>query len=571
MNLNKKIRTMDRMKSKFVCILIFFMGVSKGIGFSQWETLSEWFGAFSPLEFPWLKHAEHGWLYAVNEAHGFFFYDSELRGWFWTSGTYYPWVHLYGQNAGWYRYAGIQGEDAGRERTWYRFLDRTRYTSSVLGSEMLPWSALDEFITRDGDRLMEGEREFRFLSFNIPNIHILEDPDPSWNRVDPWEQEDAVRTIHQLGGRVFRMYCFSVRGGVRNGMKGISHVYAPGVYDEVLFRDLDYLLYLCNLYGVRIIIPFIDNWEWFGGDKQFAAFYGKDEWMFYTDPEIKAGFKAFIADVINRTNTVTGVRYGDDPAILCWELGNELDQTTDSWISEMAAHIKSLAPNHLVMDGQHKPSVIRSVSLTDPNIDICTIHYQYDLSRYLGQTRGKKAFVLGEFILPISRFPNFLDEVIASGASGALMWSLRFRNKAGGFYFHGDGGDFGDSFQWPGFRNTEPTGEHLMLPLLRTKAYEIRGLDMPPMPIAEPPVVFAHERGEPLMWRGSTGAASYVVEVLESPDGSWLDLERGVLDSGRPFEGYLLPLSLPAGTHLRMRAVNSGGISKASNIIEVFP
>src|SRR4030095_3276317 len=31
------------------------------------------------------------------------------------------------------------------------------------------------FITRSGDRLMEGDKEYRFISFNIPSLHLVED------------------------------------------------------------------------------------------------------------------------------------------------------------------------------------------------------------------------------------------------------------------------------------------------------------------------------------------------------------------------------------------------------------
>ena len=44
---------------------------------------------------------------------------------------------------------------------------------------------------------------------------------------------------------------------------------------------------------------------------------------FYTDPTIIGWYKEWIAHVLERTNTLTGVRYKDDPTIAMWELGNE--------------------------------------------------------------------------------------------------------------------------------------------------------------------------------------------------------------------------------------------------------
>jgi len=85
------------------------------------------------------------------------------------------------------------------------------------------------------------------------------------------------------------------------------------------------MLALANKHDLRIILPFIDNWEWWGGIRQFCAFFGVDFKEFYTDEKVKLGFKAYIRHILTRKNTITGVLYKDDPAILAWETGNELD------------------------------------------------------------------------------------------------------------------------------------------------------------------------------------------------------------------------------------------------------
>lgn len=36
-------------------------------------------------------------------------------------------------------------------------------------------------------------------------------------------------------------------------------------------------------------------------------------------------YKKIVTFLLNRVNTVTGVRYGDDPTILAWQTGNELN------------------------------------------------------------------------------------------------------------------------------------------------------------------------------------------------------------------------------------------------------
>src|SRR4030042_5720855 len=63
----------------------------------------------------------------------------------------------------------------------------------------------ENFVRRDGDVLKDGDREFRFLSFNIPNLHYVEDDmrfDRSMQFRLPaaFEIDDAPGTIEQMGG-----------------------------------------------------------------------------------------------------------------------------------------------------------------------------------------------------------------------------------------------------------------------------------------------------------------------------------------------------------------------------------
>ena len=69
----------------------FFPGARKIEG--DWKELS-WFGTFWDKEFPWIYHAEHGWLYAGGTGGAsMWFYDLQT-GWWWTNEQYYPYVYL---------------------------------------------------------------------------------------------------------------------------------------------------------------------------------------------------------------------------------------------------------------------------------------------------------------------------------------------------------------------------------------------------------------------------------------------------------------------------------------------
>jgi mannan endo-1,4-beta-mannosidase len=184
------------------------------------------------------------------------------------------------------------------------------------------------FLKARGDKLMDGSAELRFVSYNIPNLHYIED-NHQFAQVNPWriadefEIRDALTTIRQMGGNVTRMYVPSVRKAIDDSTI-VRHVLAPGVFNEEAFRAYDRILQVANQTGVRVIIPLVDNWWWWGGPKEYAAFRGKSKDEFWTDSTLIADFKKTVAFIINRVNTYTGVPFREDRAIFGWETGNEL-------------------------------------------------------------------------------------------------------------------------------------------------------------------------------------------------------------------------------------------------------
>lgn len=65
-------------------------------------------------------------------------------------------------------------------------------------------SSLTSFVTRKGDRLMLDGEPFRFVSFNAPDLHVVEDG--RWHPITAWEQEDTLQTIARMGGRVSALH-----------------------------------------------------------------------------------------------------------------------------------------------------------------------------------------------------------------------------------------------------------------------------------------------------------------------------------------------------------------------------
>jgi mannan endo-1,4-beta-mannosidase len=185
--------------------------------------------------------------------------------------------------------------------------------------------AFENFVRRDGDVLRDGDHEFRFISFNIPNLHYVEDDmrfeqSMPFRLPDTFEIDDALGAIEQIGGQVVRTYTLAVKKA-DDPADLPRYILGPGQFNEEAFKTLDQAIAAAHRHHVRLIIPFVDQWSWWGGMAELAAFRGKKPDVVWTDSQVIDDFKNIITFVVNRVNTVTGIRYRDDKAILAWETG----------------------------------------------------------------------------------------------------------------------------------------------------------------------------------------------------------------------------------------------------------
>lgn len=469
-------------------------------------------------------------------------------------------------------------------------------------------------VVRRGDQIFEGEKPFRFLGLDAPNLQANESqflPDFANRFPDDYEIRDVLGGLQRVGARATRTFSLSVSHPADNGAP--VYISAHLTYNEEAFRCLDRILALCPEYDIRVIIPFIAS-QSFGtirGVDEFAQLAGKPGIAFWTDPEVKEDFKHFLRFLLNRRNTITGRLYKDDPAILAWQLGNEfgvypMDRHLDAaalapdilaWSREMAATIKQIDPNHLVMEAN---GCDREALLADPNIDVISAHLYEYWSRLNGQPvdlaaiakadraqcRGRKPLIIDEFGLGSVETQRALMRTIREeGIVGGLMWSIRSHRRDGGWYYHNEGGTPVNSFHVPGFTAGFAYGETRLLDLLRSEAYAIRGLQVPPITKPSPaPILF--RAGDGFTWRGSTGASSYVLERAESVAGPWLviarDLEDSVVADAKTYENSFSsspqpPLALyhdeaaPAGKSLyyRLKGLNRAGETDYSPVFPV--
>ena len=193
---------------------------------------------------------------------------------------------------------------------------------------------IDEFIRRDGQRLIDGARDYKIVGANVYYLAYVEEPVMS-------AVLDLAASMHL---NVIRMWAFCEKQSA----------------DEAFFLRLDRVICLAAERGVRVILTLANNWKDFGGIPEYLRQFdlsGHDQ--FYRDGRCRAAYWMWVEQLLGRVNRFTGRAYNQDPAILAWELANEPrcpdakdgEQLLISWIWEMATLIRAKAPNHLIAVG----------------------------------------------------------------------------------------------------------------------------------------------------------------------------------------------------------------------------
>ncbi|KAL0929034.1 hypothetical protein M5K25_000974 [Dendrobium thyrsiflorum] len=227
-----------------------------------------------------------------------------------------------------------------------------------------------EMVVRIGNHFEAGGRPFYVNGFNTYWLMAL--------AVDPSTRGKVTETFadaSSAGLTVGRTWAFS------DGGQGALQI-SPSVYDENVFKALDFVISEAKRHNIRLILSLTNNWKDYGGKAQYVK-WGKASGLtltsdddFFSDPTVKGYYKAYIKTVLNRVNTFTNIPYKEDPTIFAWELMNEARCQADpsgnklqSWIEEMALYVKSIDPKHLLeigIEGFYGPSTPNRLQF-DPN------------------------------------------------------------------------------------------------------------------------------------------------------------------------------------------------------------
>lgn len=383
---------------------------------------------------------------------------------------------------------------------------------SYFGRELTSLDA--SFVQRDGNSLVLDQEPFRFGGANIYWLGLDENVGgiqyPTYYRI-----RNALLTARSLGSVAIRSHL-----GISTGHP-LSLEPSRGHFNNEAFRTIDYAVYQSGQLGLRLIIPFTDNWQYYhGGESNFTGWFGVEPSEFYTNPQVVDAYEQYIEHFIHHVNPYTGRAYKDDPTVMAWELGNELNGMPQAWIERISAYIHQLAPRQLIAAG--KQFGINPATLHSPFIDIVDVHY-YPPTADKIQADAKtvadagKVYIAGEYASTAASSELLTPLASDKHVTGAMFWSLFGHNDTYGYVQHDDG----FTLHVPGDTPRMKAEVQSITTFNRAMG---AGLKLPQAPQETPYITSITKRhaNNVIAWRGAAGAVGYSVEVaVDGPNGPW--------------------------------------------------
>ncbi|KAH8193695.1 hypothetical protein TruAng_012138 [Truncatella angustata] len=274
---------------------------------------------------------------------------------------------------------------------------------------------------------------------------------------------DALATVQALGGTMIRSHTLGVNLG--NPLTVMPEL---GIINEEAFESIDWAVYQAGLYGIRLLVPLIDNWDYYhGGKYNFLRWSGfnltqksdssnPEIQQFYYNQTIVVAFKRYVQRLLTHKNRYNNLTYAEDPTVFAYETGNELGgpifgdmDCPAEWVRNITSFIKTLAPEKLILDGTYGVNrthfdILEIDGFSNHYYPINTVKLEHDLEAV---ESAERVYFAGEYswVGPdagtnnLSSFFEILEQ--SPVVAGDALWSLFGRNlpDCNTFVNHTDG------------------------------------------------------------------------------------------------------------------------------------
>jgi mannan endo-1,4-beta-mannosidase len=218
-----------------------------------------------------------------------------------------------------------------------------------------------KFVTSKNSNFYVKGSIFRFAGTNAYYL-------PVYEKISSKFVDKTLDAFEEAGIKVVRMWGFY--DGKPQYKGDISFQPEPGVYKNLKY--LDQVISKGKEHHIRFIVTLVNYWKELGGICQYNLWagdvssmkscglgkHGETMHKFMTGKKQQKWYKDYIKMLLNRKNTVTGVKYKNDPTIFSWEIINEGRNPGKGpaelrgWYQKIAEYIKSVDSNHMVSTGE---------------------------------------------------------------------------------------------------------------------------------------------------------------------------------------------------------------------------
>lgn len=193
-----------------------------------------------------------------------------------------------------------------------------------------------KFVIDGGDKYVAGTNSY-WISFLTNNSDV----------------DKALDTLVTSGLKILRVWGFNdVNETPASGVVYFQKLSSSGSTINTGadgLERLDYVVSAAEARGIKLIIPFVNYWDDYGGMNAYVKAFGGSKTTWFTNSAAQAQYKAYVKAVVSR--------YAKSSAIFAWELANEPrcqgcdTSVIHDWAADISSYIKSLDSQHLVTLG----------------------------------------------------------------------------------------------------------------------------------------------------------------------------------------------------------------------------
>lgn len=226
-------------------------------------------------------------------------------------------------------------------------------------SEDGPSRPAHTLVTRRGSCLFRDGARLRLVGSSAFHLH-----EESVRAALGWQGsrtsiQATFETARRNGVRVLRVAAFNEKPGAPETIQS-----ALGVLREESLVALDRVIAEATERDVLLVVVLSNYWDDYGGLPRYLQWLGlaqdyNHRALAMREPRLRAALAGYMRSIVTRRNTITGRRYGEEPAVLAWELMNEprgtnlhdRGQSYAMFLHELAVAVKQAGARQLVVAG----------------------------------------------------------------------------------------------------------------------------------------------------------------------------------------------------------------------------